>query len=118
MVVLFLRRFDVNIAEFCDETPRSAYYYWKDPNLFVFVRMGIGTALSLWMYSTLAALRYTEEIFTIMGASIPSSLIAGLLHHIVARAYLLPGKISSPPIPKPAEVVSKSDWKNNKSHLL
>jgi nucleobase:cation symporter-1, NCS1 family len=96
VVDIFMRRFSVNMEEIYDDSSNSAYYYWKGINPYVFIAMGLGTFISLWIYNPVAAAPHVMGIFKFAGAAIPASLSAGVIYFILAKTFLVPNKIGFP----------------------
>lgn len=79
----FLRRQRLNLRYLYANGRQSAYHYWKGFNPIALLALVAGFAIYVVLFNpqTLA----NTELFTFISASIPSCLLAGLLHYGLTR---------------------------------
>ena len=107
LIALWRHNWDVNLKEVYDTSPRSAYYYWKGVNWFAILSVAIGTTFALLIYDPVNFVVRIPGVFSVLGASLPGGLLAGLVYFLISKYYLEPRGIGFPNIEKRVKYISE-----------
>jgi NCS1 family nucleobase:cation symporter-1 len=99
VVDYFLKRFSINVREAYKFGKSSAYWYWYGINPFAFIAFAAGAALNVSMYNPITAVVSMRGLFSIVGAAIPSTLLASVVYLVLASLFLVPKRIGFPDVP-------------------
>jgi len=84
---VLLRRGQVNSRDLYSDAPGKSYSFWGGVNWVAFVSLAVGGLVYYALFNPLS-LTANNALFNWISASVPSCLIAGLVHYVLTKRFL------------------------------